>query len=73
MALNVQNTKIELIQWLTTIEDARLLKKLLDFRDATTYELSEAEKQAVDEGLEDLQNGDVIPHAEARKTYEKWL
>lgn len=73
MALNVQNTKIDLIQWLTTIEDETLLKKLLEFRNAATYELTEAERQAVEDGLEDMRNGDVVPHAQTRKTYEKWL
>ncbi|MCF8459863.1 MAG: hypothetical protein K9G46_04000 [Flavobacteriales bacterium] len=73
MALNVQNTKIELIQWLTTVDDIDVLKKLLDFRNSSTYELSEAERKSIEEGLEDLKNGEVIPHSEAKKTYEKWL
>jgi len=73
MALNVQNAKIELIQWLTTVEDTDMLKKLLEFRNSSTYELSEAERKSVEEGLEDLKNGEVIPHAEAKKIYEKWL
>jgi len=71
--LNIQNAKIELIQWLTTVDDITMLKKLLEFRNTSTYELSEAERLSIDEGLEDLKNGDVIPHAEARKAYEKWL
>ena len=73
MALNVQNTKIELIQWLTTVEDIGVLKKLLYFRNSSKYELSEAEHLSIEEGLEDLKKGDIIPHSEARKTYEKWL
>ncbi len=73
MALNVQNAKIELIQWLTTVEDTDMLKKLLEFRNSSTYELSEAERKSVEEGLEDLKKGDVIPHSEVKKVYEKWL
>lgn len=73
MALNVQNTKIELIRWLTTVEDADMLKKLIEFRDSSIYELSEAERQSIEEGLEDLKKGDVIPHSEVKKAYEKWL
>jgi hypothetical protein len=73
MALNVQNAKIELIQWLTTVDDIAMLKKLLEFRNSSTYELSETERLSIDQGLEDLKNGEVIPHSETKKVYEKWL
>lgn len=55
------------------MDDIDVLKKLLDFRNSSTYELSEAERKSIEEGLEDLKNGEVIPHSEAKKTYEKWL
>jgi len=46
---------------------------LLEFSNSSTYELSEAERKSIEEGLEDLKNGNVIPHSEAKKVYEKWL
>lgn len=77
MDLNIQNVKIDLIQWLTTIEDAATLKKLLKFREseakAIVHELSDAEKDAIDKGLEDLKSGNVVSQSEAKKVYGKWL
>lgn len=73
MDLNIPNTKIELIQWLTTLEDENILKRLIEFRQSAVYQLSEAEERSIDEGLEDLKNGNVVPHDEVKKTYEKWL
>lgn len=77
MDLNIQNVKIELIQWLTTIEDVATLKELLEFRESQVkpivHQLSDVEAAAIDEDLEDLKNGNVVPHSEAKKIYGKWL
>lgn len=75
--MNIQNTKIELIQWLTTLEDKSLLEKILDLRKSDTTDwansISESELQSIQKGISDAENGDVKPHSEARKIYEKWL
>jgi predicted transcriptional regulator len=36
-------------------------------------ELSLAEKEAIEQGLEDANKGNVTAHAEVRKRYVKWL
>lgn len=36
-------------------------------------ELSEAEKKYIDKGILDAENGNLTPHSEAKKIYEKWL
>lgn len=77
MDLNIQNVKIELIQWLITSEDAATLKKLLNLRESEdgmmVHNLSDAENTEIEEGLQDLKNGNVVPHSEAKKIYGKWL
>lgn len=77
MDLNVQNAKLELIQWLSTLEDKNTLKKLLEFRKISTnsedYKLSESEKESIEKGLQDLKNGEFKEHSDVRKIYEKWL
>jgi hypothetical protein len=75
MELNVTQTKLELIQWLTGLQDVSVLEKLLELsrQKAEPYQLSRAEKESVLKGLEDLKNGNVVPHSEVRKIYEKWL
>lgn len=77
MSLNVQNAKIELIQWLTTIEDSSIIQKLIDLRNREVKDwwddLSEEEKYSIEQGINDSNNGRVVPHSEVRKIYEKWL
>ena len=77
MEINIQNTKIELIQWLTSLEDKSLLKKILDLRNTQTKdwwnEISDAEKESIKKGISDAENGKLNAHIEVRKVYEKWL
>jgi len=77
MEINLQNTKIELIQWLTTLDDKSLIQKILDLRKSETKdwwnEISNLEKESIEKGLSDADNGKLNSHSEARKTYEKWL
>jgi len=75
--LNIQNKKIELIQWLSTIEDLSILEKIIELRKQQNKEwynsISENEKQAIEKGLQDAESGKLNPHSTARKLYEKWL
>jgi len=77
MEANIQNIKIELIQWLTTLDDSSLIQKILDLRENQTKdwwtETSEAEKNSIEKGISDADNGKLNSHSEARKIYEKWL
>ena len=36
MEINIQNAKIELIQWLTTLEDSSLIQKIIELRKKET-------------------------------------
>ena len=77
MEINLQNTKIELIQWLTTLDDKSLIQKILDLRKSETKdwwnEISDSEKASIEKGLLDADNGKLNSHSEARNIYEKWL
>jgi len=77
MELNIQNQKIELIQWLTTLNDKTLIQKLIEFRNNLTSdwwsEISNKEKESIERGLSDADSGNLNSHSEARKIYEKWL
>ena len=77
MDINLQNKKIELIQWLSTINDKSLIEKLLKLRDKEKtdwwHKISEAEKESIEKGLIDANNGKLNSHSTARKTYAKWL
>ena len=75
--LNIQKKKLELIQWLSTLEDSNLIEKIMELRKRESKDwwnsISENEKQAIEKGIEDADAGKLNPHTNARKLYEKWL
>jgi len=77
MEANIQNIKIELIQWLTTLDDNSLLQKILELRKSQTKdwwnEISTMERESIEKGILDAQSNKLNSHSEARKIYEKWL
>ncbi len=77
LELNMQNKKLELIQWLSTLEDSSIIEKIIELRKSENKDwwnsISEDEKQSIERGLEDAESGKLNPHSTARKLYEKWL
>lgn len=77
MELDIKKTKIDLIQWLTTLEDPDLIQKLIELRKNESKnwwnEISESEKKSIKKGISEADNGILKPHSEAKKIYEKWL
>ena len=74
---NIQERKLELIQWLSVIDDVSLIEKVAKVRDDNVSdwwnEISEAEKESIAIGIKDADSGLLKPHSEARAKYEKWL
>lgn len=77
MSLDIQNTKIDLINWLTSIEDMDLLQKIKSIQESELKEdwatMSADEKKSIEKGLADLSEGNFKLHSEAKKLYEKYL
>ena len=77
MPVSIENKKIELIQWLSTLEDQSLIDKLLKLRDAENtdwwQELSAKEKASIEKGIKEAEEGKLKPHSEVRDMYENWL
>ena len=77
MELNIQKAKIDLIQWLTTIEDSSIIQKIMELRNTENEDwwnkISDAEKKSIELGISDADNGNLKPLSEAKKIYEKWL
>ncbi len=73
----MQERKLELIQWLSVIDDVSLIEKVAKVRDESVAdwwdEISETEKESIAIGIDDADSGRLKPHAEARAKYEKWL
>ncbi|MFZ4435014.1 MAG: hypothetical protein ACOYOR_00755 [Flavobacterium psychrophilum] len=76
-AVNIQSKKLELIQWLSTIEDLSVLNKISDLKKQENKDwwnsISENEKQSLEKGLQDAEAGKLSSHSKARKLYDKWL
>ncbi len=74
---SLQSKKLELIQWLSSVEDVSIIEKIVELRKIETtdwwHSISEAEKKAIENGIQDANSGKLNPHSSARKMYEKWL
>ncbi|WP_372920074.1 hypothetical protein [Salegentibacter sp.] len=77
MDIDLQNKKIELIQWLSTLNDESIIEKIMKLRETEKTdwwkEISKEEKKSIDKGIQDADSGKLRSHSEAKKLYEKWL
>ncbi len=76
--LHIQTKKIELIQWLSAIEDVSILNKIADLiareqKSDWWAETSEAAKNSIEKGIADADKGRLHAHSKARDLYGKWL
>jgi hypothetical protein len=71
------NKKIELIQWISTLEDNSIIDKLQNFRKEETKDwwdtISNEEKESIDKGISEAKEGKLKSHSTVREIYEKWL
>jgi len=68
----VSSQKIELIHWITELNDLFVLAQVNAIKEDTNAIYSE-ELQSIERGLDDFQQGRTISHTQAKKRYEKWL
>lgn len=70
--------KQRIVQWVLSLSEPKLLERVkylmtsqseMDWWD----EITEAEKNAINEGLEQIEAGHGMPHEEVKKGYAKWL
>lgn len=77
MDINILDKKIELIQWLSTLEDQSTIEQLIKFRKEKTKDwwdsISNEEKASIEKGIEEADAGNLKDHSEARRLYDKWL
>ena len=74
--LQIQNKKLELIQWLSTIEDLNFLEKISEFisrEDKKDWadQISDTERQSIEKGIAQADAGKLNPHSKAREIYGK--
>ena len=70
--MNIQSKKIEIVRLILNTDKPSILKKVEDVlknKKAGDWwdEISEGEKQAIDQGLAEADRGETIPHEEVMK------
>jgi len=71
--MQIETAKLELIERLTKVENEDMLSALLFYKntheDGRTDELTDKQKAAIEEGLEDEKAGRLTPSSEVWKKY----
>ncbi len=61
MEINIQNKKIQLIQWLSTLNDESIIEKIMKLRENEKTDwwnnISDEEKNSIEKGLTDANSG----------------
>ena len=75
--LKIQNKKLELIQWLSSLEDLNTINKIVQLKTNVNKDwlnsTANEERLAIENGLADADEGKLNPHSKAKALYEKWL
>lgn len=71
--MDIQATKIDLIHWLTELQDPEILEQLSAIKSGQDWwvEISEEERQAIDIGIAELDRGEGIPHGDVMKMVQE--
>jgi hypothetical protein len=73
------NTKEKLIDKISHIEDEKILEEIMQIVElelemtGDKIYLTAEQKSFIDEGLKDLENGDVLTNEQAKKMTSEWL
>jgi hypothetical protein len=78
--MDISSEKLDIIQRICEIQDNELIdliKNIIDIPHASNSDwwnhISLEERDSINKGIDDLQQGKVYPHDQIRKKYEKWL
>jgi len=78
--MNISAEKLDIIQRICEIQDndlIDLIKNIIDIPHTSKSDwwnqITQEEKESIDRGLIDLEQGKVYSHGQIRKKYEKWL
>jgi predicted transcriptional regulator len=77
--MNIQATKLELIEWISRLSDSSVIDKLkkmkeeLSIKEDWASNLTEVELESIKRGIKDIEEGKVHSHETARNIYEKFL
>jgi len=68
--MDIQSTKLDLINWLSSLTDESIISKLYAIKNNNTKDwyddLTKAERQNIQKGLNDLNNGNIHSNEEVK-------
>ncbi len=73
--MGYEGLKLELIEWLTKLEDDETIQYLKVVKDSRPDDhnwwddLTASQRKRIEQGLKDIDKGSVIPHDEVRKKF----
>jgi predicted transcriptional regulator len=77
--ISTMNTKEKLIDKISHINDESILEEIMEIVEfelemtGDKIHLSDEQKSFIDQGLKDLENGDILSNEEAKKMTSEWL
>lgn len=77
--MDIQAEKLSLIEWISRINDKTIISKLrkiqTDYVQSSDWwnELNQEEKESIERGLKDIDEGRVYSHETVQKIYGKFL
>lgn len=74
--MDIQLEKYKIIEWITSLKDVSVIKRLKSLKEESQDEdwwdtLSAAEKEGIQKGLQDIEDGNTISHEEVMKQLKK--
>ncbi len=71
----MQNTKIDLINWITTLEDKAVINQIVALKANHDwwFKLNDSEKQSIEKGILDADAKRLNSNEKAEEIYGKWL
>jgi predicted transcriptional regulator len=73
--MNIQTEKLDIIQWLAGVNESKVIRQFMLLKrtneETTSIVLSEAEKQAIDKGIQAIEAGRVESHEEVMESTKK--
>lgn len=78
--MDISAEKLSIIQRICELQDADLLdlvKNIVDIPQKVKSDwwdnISDLEKESIDRGIRQVNEGEVLSHSEVKRKYEKWL
>lgn len=74
----IEKDKTDIIEWVRDLNDELAIAHLKALKNSYGSadwwnDLSDEAKAAIELGLSDIDEGNVLPHSEVLKKYERWL